>query len=885
MTIKNNIQRLETYNSYSGCDMVATAQISSHSALKDKVYTLGSIQTISISTHQDKRPVRSLGNINAKDYTMGQRTIAGSLVFAVFDKHFADQMFKDSITASDIETSTILLSDELPPFDITISYANEYGHASKMRLYGVRLVNEGQVMSINDIYTENTYQFVATGLEPLSKEELNGSSDISSSTEDTVTRNEVTINNDNDIKRILDFADYNFNFNKKEDINLSVKIEQPLSEEDYGIVNFYLSPDQSSGTIKIFSTKNHEMITYDLELSIDGVYYVMLPIDNYYAYYESDNKLSNTVDFAIYHTRAEIPIESDMPIIEYATNNSICIISNNKNHIYAVCQEMNNNITRETQAFVTDITSKKATFSGLKSNTYYSIYTTSDIASPVKSQPAIVLTLSSEDEILKNFATFVSDNKDLLIYDIQDYMTIVDNLENDHNIIDSLLKYKNITSDKEALMKQELLLYSIKLQNIINNNLNKNNPIQAPEKDIKNAFTNTFEINKNSSHVNLYRKERGKNYFETKIINKDSYTHNSKNNIKYSANHVTSQNIRSCNYEFCCFDYKTMDLLSKYTNTNKLSSLNNAHNKMSSINSLKELARNYKKPGVPIIQRPIIKLEEDLTIYVDISYFNQLPLDINNLKVVVSTVNECLDTTPHIKIRLNKNASQDNLIKILQSETGIQKNKSYALWIEEETLGQISYCETIDTYFNNIIEVESLEMRFDELEIEVNKVIKHIKEHMKISSDLYNCINAVVGHEDTHISNLYDKIIEAVIENQSLVVDMAYLLYLILSSKHKLDPLTVDSSTDKVVYNRKDSSLTFEMNNYSHLAILNIDSETGEISKQSFKDNNNGFISLGEKRFIVAYKVDKNALKRTGFVLIDQASKEALSYKMKVEVI
>ena len=173
--MSNYIQRLKSYNSYSGCDMVATLQVSSYSGLKDNVYTLGSLQTISISTHQDKRPVRSLGNINAKEYTMGQRTIAGSLVFAVFDRHFADAMFKDSLDAinqtESQKISTIILPDELPPFDITISYANEYGHTSRMALYGVRLVNEGQVMSINDIYTENTYQFVATALEPLNKDE------------------------------------------------------------------------------------------------------------------------------------------------------------------------------------------------------------------------------------------------------------------------------------------------------------------------------------------------------------------------------------------------------------------------------------------------------------------------------------------------------------------------------------------------------------------------------------------------------------------------------------------------------------------------------------------------------------------------------------------
>ena len=148
---------LDGYNSYSGCDIVVTASLPLINGQSvGKYYTLGSIQTLSISTHQDKRPVRSLGVINAKDYVMGPRTIAGSMVFAVFNKHFATEIMKD--------LGTVLLPDEIPALDITISFANEYGKKSRMAIYGVKLINEGQVMSINDLYTENTYQFVALGL-------------------------------------------------------------------------------------------------------------------------------------------------------------------------------------------------------------------------------------------------------------------------------------------------------------------------------------------------------------------------------------------------------------------------------------------------------------------------------------------------------------------------------------------------------------------------------------------------------------------------------------------------------------------------------------------------------------------------------------------------
>lgn len=62
------------------------------------------------------------------------------------------------------------LVDELPPFDVVISLANEYGLRSKLVIYGVRLLNEGQVMSVNDVFTENTYQFMATDIEYMNTE-------------------------------------------------------------------------------------------------------------------------------------------------------------------------------------------------------------------------------------------------------------------------------------------------------------------------------------------------------------------------------------------------------------------------------------------------------------------------------------------------------------------------------------------------------------------------------------------------------------------------------------------------------------------------------------------------------------------------------------------
>ena len=124
---------LNGYNSYSGCDIVVTARLNkitgTKKELKEKVYTLGSLQTLSVSTHQDKKPVRVIGSVNALDYTMGQRTIAGSLVFAVFDQHFATEMFND---LSEATGKTFLLPDELPAIDLTITFAKLSSTPSKL---------------------------------------------------------------------------------------------------------------------------------------------------------------------------------------------------------------------------------------------------------------------------------------------------------------------------------------------------------------------------------------------------------------------------------------------------------------------------------------------------------------------------------------------------------------------------------------------------------------------------------------------------------------------------------------------------------------------------------------------------------------------------------
>ena len=54
----------------------------------------------------------------------------------------------------------------MPPFDIQLSAANEYGKKMKMWIGGVEILNEGMGFSIDDINMEQQTTYVARGILP-----------------------------------------------------------------------------------------------------------------------------------------------------------------------------------------------------------------------------------------------------------------------------------------------------------------------------------------------------------------------------------------------------------------------------------------------------------------------------------------------------------------------------------------------------------------------------------------------------------------------------------------------------------------------------------------------------------------------------------------------
>lgn len=99
-----------------------------------------------------------------------------------------DQKMTDALNAHESGTTTTaaakgrtqavsvatdpVIADEVPPFDITISMANEYGHAAVLVIYGVEILNEGMQYSIDNIQTQKACTFVARRIKSLEAVDL-----------------------------------------------------------------------------------------------------------------------------------------------------------------------------------------------------------------------------------------------------------------------------------------------------------------------------------------------------------------------------------------------------------------------------------------------------------------------------------------------------------------------------------------------------------------------------------------------------------------------------------------------------------------------------------------------------------------------------------------
>lgn len=155
-------------SSYSGCDIIPVAYGRNETTGEYELFVLGNIQTITYSIHRNKGGVFTLGRSNVKGVTRGNRTIAGSLIFTVFDRRALWELSKNPKDGS----RRVSLADSLPPFDILLYFTNEYGKESTMVIQGIDIIDEGESHSIEDLYMENTMSFIARDINLLEPKDI-----------------------------------------------------------------------------------------------------------------------------------------------------------------------------------------------------------------------------------------------------------------------------------------------------------------------------------------------------------------------------------------------------------------------------------------------------------------------------------------------------------------------------------------------------------------------------------------------------------------------------------------------------------------------------------------------------------------------------------------
>lgn len=194
-----------SYNSFSGIDIKAVFNN----------VTIGELQAISYSITREKAPIYTMGSPDPRAFGRGKRGIAGTLIFIVFDRgaligtfgafsrslgdRLNFQADKDELRAvqtgssaniqQGIQNSRAILEasrdesristvgsdqtitapwyvDQIPPFDVTLAAANEYGALAVMRIFQLEILNEGYGVSIDDIVSEQQMTYVARQVIP-----------------------------------------------------------------------------------------------------------------------------------------------------------------------------------------------------------------------------------------------------------------------------------------------------------------------------------------------------------------------------------------------------------------------------------------------------------------------------------------------------------------------------------------------------------------------------------------------------------------------------------------------------------------------------------------------------------------------------------------------
>ena len=897
---------IEGYNSYSGCDIVVTASLPLiNGQAVSKYYTLGSIQTLSISTHQDKRPVRSLGIINAKDYVMGPRTIAGSMVFAVFNKHFATEIMKD---LGRTQTS-VILPDEIPALDITISFANEYGKKSRMAIYGVKIINEGQVMSINDLYTENTYQFVALGLEPLSsadsndneqgsqKNNSNNNQDIIST--DTTPSNEIDPDFDkNSGANISDELKNSTGSHNNPSITpgiilegrdnyyLEVKAQAPAVEGDNGMATFTISPAPELGQINVSrGTAKKDPSDFTIAVNGNNSYNLTLPPGEYTAQYSDDNitLYSNTIYFIVDPYIEQNSNDDDLsiyPTIEKVTDNSI-VITNESGLFDTINYFKTGGILQSIP-----MTDKTQTITNLDPNSEYNIFYGNSFDSK-KSEIISTKTFENPNQEAIMFKNYIEDNSNILVNSQDDMIRTVNELYGMEEIhkeetietvriksVNDSIELEQVSTSKfkesrividavltlpDSSIKQELLIYAEKLTNQLLTSYNKDNPNFIKQNIHMNPFDSKIKIDEYDRAYYFESKKNKTFLIDVKDIKNDIfYGAVNKHYYVYGTNVDSKKNSVRKDFVICRKNY--INELEHYRQVEKYKELDLSanrlkYNKYSLETVLAMTIKEHCYSDLNVLKPPHV-YESDGIIYANINYTY-----INNKQkyyLVCAELHEALDYTPFRRVEFT---AYDTILNLTEQYLGLIKGNTYLFWIENQDKIKLSK-PYIFEYVNNNEFTELKEIHKAEIYSKIIKIKKDFSSKFKnyLVDELFDFVYDYTP-EDKDLNELLEMELVNYCINSTYRIDMFDMFFELKKITHKNNQVKV---LPEIKIDKNNRIVEFEYIPGFYLCGVNY--SQNDITKIYGNDN---IIHYGNSGYTVAYLISENMVYKSGFILID----------------
>lgn len=896
----NTTQNFEyTNETFSGCDMVASITIKNGDNTYSKV--VGELQTVSYSIHMEKRPVRSIGNVNAKDYVMGPRTIAGSLVFSVFNKHFSQDLMEG--LNKDNSSGTVYLVDEIPPFDIVISAANEYGYRSRMVIYGIRLLNEGQVMSVNDVYTENTYQFFATDLEYLTDEMYytKSAGDRLYKLTDSIPFVDMTSMN------VYIDGNYAKTEQQKQDefwakrlldkISLTSSIKQPKKVKGNGIVDFYLNPGQKEGTIYV---TNSEEDTFKVNIKADTSKNSnnlqtsvsrKFEAGTYTAYFKNtaDTK-SNSIKFIV-NEYVLGNMKLITPTLSKLTSKSVTVQSSNSKHNKVL---LCNLTTGDTYTYT--MNNKKCNLSGLDENTTYTVKTFCDDDND--SSKIIQFKTLSDFQAYEELINYLKANKKTLnISNISDYVTIVnlskdpsltpyDSIDNLKSIYNNKLACLDLGSsdykeDKKALEKSisicnDILKIAQKMNNNITTAINKNNNVPAPIHFYDDNYDDIFQFDENIESAEFFRVYGSVEQYATTA---NSYAFraidNKPNCYKFTGkpgvNHFVQaiiDNVRSSKVEFYVMtqiekqqyinkqngvDKFTDDDITKITDT----VTNDLSNLISILDEQRAFMVKAKKISNDTVMIPsIISIEDTVTVETFLSNFPDNP---NTFYLSVATYDDVINNKDIYKVPFT---CANETISISPLYNGLKENTAYAIWIEDSNNNQISNATSFSYITGTEIADDITEYAVKDFIAAINIIAKR-----DLSIDLQETIKGTIEHNEGITTNeIISSVIDIVVTNVMPRATLLNFLYLV----KKYIGILIDCDTSflsNITYTT--SEVTFDTTRAGTVLIYDLD----QIKSVTLTPGNSILLSDYQANILVIVAVDNSFNSKSSIIVVNKAEK------------